>query len=145
MKKLLIMLGVTIIFLNLGFCGCLDNNQDNNNDKSSDFNLFIGKWKNIIYYFDEYGERYDEPSSNTTFYNNGSMASESVENDELIWTSFNLENNQICLGEINDPDYLCYDYEFSNNGTKARLITYFTDPYSEYGETYMLVIELIKV
>jgi len=137
---------IAVLLLNIVFSGCFeDSTKDKENGKISEVNPFIGKWKTIIYYFDENGVRYDEQPSNSTFYNNGTKGSESVEDNEIIWTPFVIEKNQICFGEINDPDYLCYTYEFSNNGTKAILITYFTNPYSEYGETYELVIEMTKI
>jgi len=104
--------------------------------------LFIGKWKTTIYSYDQNGTRYDEQPSNSTFYNNGTMGSESVENDEIIWTPYVLENTQICFGEANASEYYCYDYEFSDNGTKVILWTYVTNPDS--GETYELVVEMIK-
>jgi hypothetical protein len=72
------------------------------------------------------------------------MGSESAENDEIIWTPYVLENNQICFGEANASEYYCYDYEFSDDGTEATLWTYVTNPYSEEGETYELVVEMIK-
>jgi hypothetical protein len=144
MKKQLITGGVIILLLMLGLSGCFgDSNKEKENGESSEINLFIGKWKTTIYYFDINGTRFDEPSSNSTFYNNGTMGSESIEADEIVWTPYVIENNQICLGEANALDYYCYNYEFSNNGTKATLWTYVTDPYS--GETYELVVEMIKI
>ena len=141
MKKEFIVCGVTTLLLIIGLSGCFeDNNKDNTQD-----NLFIGKWKTTIYYYDENGTRYDENPSNSTFYNNGTMGSESVENNEIIWTHFSIESNQICFGEVDDPEYLCYYYEFSDDGTQATLWTYVTDPYSDYGETYELVIEMTKI
>ena len=146
MKKQLIIYVVTILLLILGFIGCLeDSNKDKENGESPEINLFIGKWKTILYYFDENETRYDEQSSNSTFYNNGTMGSESVEDDTIIWTPYAIESNQICFGKINTSEYFCYNYEFSNNGTKAILMSYFTNPYSEYEETYQLVIEMIKI
>ena len=146
MKKQLIIYIVTILLLILGFSGCLeDSNKDKQNNESSEINLFIGKWKTVPYYFDENGTRYDDQPSNSTFYNNGTMGSESIEDNEIIWTPFVIKNNQICFGEVNTSEYLCYNYEFSNNGTKAKLVTYVTNPYSEYGEIYELVIEMIKI
>jgi len=145
MKKQLIIGGVTIILLTLGLSGCLDDsNRDTENGKNSEVNLFIGKWKTTIYSYDQNGTRYDEQPSNSTFYNNGTMGSESVENDEIIRTPYVLENNQICFGEANASEYYCYDYEFSDNETKVILWTYITNPYSEDGETYELVVEMIK-
>ena len=146
MKKQLIIYIVTILLFVLGFSGCLeDSNKDKENGENSDDNLFIGKWKTKLYYFDENGTRYEEQSSNSTFYNNGTMGSESVEDDTIIWTPFVIDNNQICFGEANTSEYYCYNYEFSNNGTKAILMTYITNPYSEYEETYQLIIEMIKM
>jgi len=145
MKKQLIIGGVTIILLTLGLSGCLDDgNKDTENGDNPESNIFIGRWKTTIYSFDRNGTRYDELPSNSTFYNNGTMGSESVEDDEIIWTPYSLENDQICFGEATASEYLCYDYEFSNNGTKVTLWTYVTDPYSEYGDTYELVVEMTK-
>jgi hypothetical protein len=146
MKKQLIIIGAAILFLALGLSGCFgDSNKDKENGESSEVNLFIGKWKTTIYYFDENETRFDKPSSNSTFYNNGTMGSESVEDDEIIWTPYVIENDQICLGEANDSEYFCYNYEISNTGTKATLVTYFQDPYSDSGETYKIVIEMNKI
>ena len=141
MKKEFIICIVTILLLILGLSGCLeDKNEDNTKD-----NLFIGKWKTTIYYFDENGTKHDEKPSNSTFYNNGTMGSESIENNEIIWTPYAIENNQICFGEVNDSEYLCYYYEFLEEGKQATLWTYVTNPYSDYGETYELIIEMTKI
>jgi hypothetical protein len=141
MKKELIIFGITILLLTLVLSGCLEDNNKNNTKS----NLFIGEWKTTIYYFDENGTRHDEKPSKSTFYNNGTMGSESVENNEIIWTPYTIENNQICFGEINDSDYLCYYYEFLEEGKQATLRTYVTNPYSDYTETYEFVIELTKI
>jgi len=145
MKKQLIIGGVTIILFTLGLSGCLDDgNKDTENGDNSESNIFIGKWKTTIYYYDINGTRYDEQPSNSTFYINGTMGSESVEDDEIIWTPYSLENDQICFGEATASEYYCYDYEFSDNETKVILWTYVTNPYSEEGETYELVVEMTK-
>ena len=141
MKKKLILFGVTILLLTLVLSGCLE--DDNKNNTKS--NLFIGEWETTIYYFDENGTRHDEKSSSSTFYNNGTMGSESVENNEIIWTPYTIENDQICFGEVNDSEYLCYYYEFLEEGKQAKLLTYVTNPYSDYGETYEIVIEMTKI
>jgi hypothetical protein len=144
MKKQLIVIGIAILLLILGLSGCFeDSNKDKENGKNSEDNLFIGKWKTSIYYFDENGTRYNETSSNSTFYTNGTMGSGSVEDNEIIWTPYTIENNQICIGEADAQDYYCYDFNFSNNGTIATLWTYITD--SDYGETIMYVIDMIKI
>jgi hypothetical protein len=146
MKKQLIIIVVTIVLLMFGLSGCFeDSNKDKENGENSEVNAFIGKWKTTIYYYAENGTRYDEPSSNSTFYTNSTMGSESVEADEIIWTPYVIENNQICLGEANASDYLCYYYNFSDDGTEATLITYFQDPNSESGETYEIVVKMIKI
>lgn len=146
MKKQLILYVVTILLLLLGFSGCMeDSNKDKENNDTSEVNLFIGKWKTTPYIIYENGTTYDDQPSKSTFYSNGTMGSESIEDDTIIWTPFVIENNQICFGDYNDSEHLCYNYEFSNNGTKAILITYFTNPYSEYEETYQLVVEMIKI
>lgn len=144
MKKLFIICGVTILLLILGLSGCLDSNKDKENGKSSEVNLFIGKWKTTIYYLDENGTGYDQPSSNSTFYTNGTMGADSVEGNETIWTPYAIENDQICMGDANDSAYLCYYYEFSNNETKVTLESYFQNPNSDTGETYRIVVEMIK-
>ena len=56
MKKQLLTFVLTILFLMHGFSGCLEDKQ---NDDNIELNLFIGKWKTFIYYFDENGTRYD--------------------------------------------------------------------------------------
>jgi hypothetical protein len=108
---------------------------------TTETNLFIGKWKTAPYQVYQNGTRYDGIPSNSTFYTNGTMGSEEVIDDEIIWTPYVIENNQICFGEANASDYYCYDYEFSDNGTKAILGTYDTDP---YGDTYEFVVEMTK-
>jgi len=144
MKKLLIICIVTILLFVVGFSGCFeDSNKDKENSENSEVNVFIGKWKTTIYYVEENGTRHDEQPSNSTFYINGTMGSVSVEDNEIIWTPYVIENNQICIGEADALDYYCYDFEFSNNGTKARLWTYITN--SDYGETLLYVIEMIKI
>lgn len=144
MKNLLIICGITILLLMLGLSGCLeDNNKDNGG--SSVANPFIGKWKTTPHDVYQNGTRFNENSSNSTFYNNGTMGSESVVADEIIWTPYVIQNNQICFGEANTSDFLCYDYEFSNNGTKATLVAYYSDPYSDTGETIQIVVEMIKI
>jgi hypothetical protein len=141
MKKIIIFV-VTILLLTLKLSGCLE--DDNKNNTKS--NLFIGEWETTIYYFDENGTRHDEKPSNSTFYNNGTMGSESVENNKIIWTPFEIENNQICFGEVNDPEYLCYYYEFLEEGKQATLWTYVPNPYSDYDEgAYELYIEMTKI
>ena len=143
MKKQLIIVGVIIVLLMIGFSGCLeDSNKDKENGESPEINEFIGKWKTTIYYYDENGTRYNETSSNSIFYTNGTMGSESVVDNVSIWTPYVIENNQICIGEVNAEDYYCYDFEFSNNGTKVKLWTYIT--YSDYGETLLYIIEMVK-
>ena len=141
MKKKLIISLVTILLLTLVLIGCLEDDSENNTKG----NLFIGEWETTIYYFDENGTRHDEKSSKSTFYSNGTMGSESVENNEIIWTPFAIENDQICFGKVNDSEYLCYYYEFLEEGKQATLLTYVTNPYSDYGETYELVIEMTKI
>ena len=141
MKKELIIFGITILLLTLVSSGCLEDNNKNNTKS----NLFIGEWETTIYYFDENGTRHDEKSSKSTFYNNDTMGSESVENNEIIWTPYTIENDQICFGEVNDSEYLCYYYEFLEEGKQAKLLTYVTNPYSDYGETYEIVIEMTKI
>jgi len=141
MKKQLIICGVTIVLLMLGFSGCLDN-DDKENGENPEVNVFIGKWKTTIYYYDINGTKYDEQPSNSTFYTNGTMGSESAYDDEIIWTPYVIENNQICLGEANSSDYYCYDYEFSDDGTEVTLWTYVQDPNS--GDEYEIVVEMIK-
>jgi hypothetical protein len=150
MKKQLIICGITILLLMLGLSGCLNNSNDNSNkDKgngqNSEVNLFIGKWKTIPHVVYANGSIFNESSSNSTFYNNGTMGSESVENKEIIWTPYTINNNQICLGEANASEYLCYNYEFSDNGTNAILVAEYTDPYSDSGDTIEIVIEMTKI
>jgi hypothetical protein len=146
MKKQFIVIGATILLLVLGISGCLeDSNKNKENGQSPEVNVFIGKWKTTIYYYDENGTKYDEKPSNSTFYTNGTMGSESVEDNETIWTPYAIENNQICLGEADVTEYYCYYYNFSTDETQARLWTYVTNPYSETGETYEVVIEMIKI
>jgi len=142
MKKQLIIIGAAILLLALGLSGCFeDSNKDKGNGESLEDNLFIGMWKTTPYLI-ENGTRIDEPSSNATFYNNGTMRSESVYDDVIMWTPYIIENNQICLGETGASDYYCYDFEFSNNGTKVTLYTIFQDP--DTGDTYELFVEMIK-
>ncbi|VVB61671.1 Uncharacterised protein [uncultured archaeon] len=146
MKKQLIICAITILLLMLGLSGCFgDSNKDKGNGKSPEVNLFIGKWKTTPYDIYENGTRFNENFSNSTFYTNGTMGSESVVSDEIIWTPYVIENNQICFGEANTSDYLCYDYNFSNNGNKATLVTFYQDPYSDSGETIEIVVEMIKI
>ncbi len=143
MKKQLIISGVLIVLLLLGVSGCFeDSNKDKENDISPEVKLFLGKWKTIIYYYDVNGTRYDEQSSNSTFYTNGTMGSESAYEDVLIWTPYVIQDNQICLGEANATSYSCYYYEFSDDETEATLWTYFTEEYS--GEMYEIVVEMTK-
>jgi len=70
------------------------------NGENLEVNLFIGTWKTTPYLI-ENGTRYNELSSNPTFYNNGSRRSESIYDDEIMWNPYIIENNQICLGEVN--------------------------------------------
>jgi len=142
MKKQLIVIGAAILLLALGLSGCFgDNNKDKENGESSEVNSFIGMWKTTPYRI-ENGTRIDEPSSNATIYNNGTMRTESVYDNEIMWTPYIIENNQICFGEAGASDYYCYDFEFSNNGTKVTLVTIFQDP--DTGETFELFVEMIK-
>lgn len=143
MKKQLIVVGMTMLLFILLLSGCFENsNEDKENGESPEVKLFLGKWRTTIYYYDQNETRYDSNSSNSTFYNNGTMGSESVEDDKIIWTPYVIDNNQICLGEVNALDYLCYNYEFSNTGNEATLMAYYQDP--NYGDTYRIVIEMIK-
>ena len=145
MKKLLIISTITIVLLLLGFSGCFgDSNEDKENGVSPVVKLFIGKWKTTPYIVYENGTRSNETSSNSTFYTNGTMGSESVQDDEIIWTPYTIENNQICLGDANDSEYLCYNYNFSDDGTQATLWTSVTNPYSDSGETIWVVVEMMK-
>jgi len=146
MKKQLIVIGIAILLLILGLSGCLgDGNKDTENGENSEINEFIGKWKTTPYDVYENGTRYNETSSYSTFYTNGTMGSESVEGNETIWTPYTIENKQICFGDANDSGYLCYDYNFSDDGTQAKLWTYVTNPYSESGEAIWVVVEMMKV
>ena len=146
MKKQLIVIGIAILLLILGLSGCLeDSNKDKENGENPEINEFIGKWKTTPYNVDENGTRYNETSSYSTFYINDTMGSESVEDNEIIWTPYTIENNQICFGDVNDSEYLCYDYNFSDDETQATLWTYVTNPYSDSGETILIVVEMMKV
>jgi len=141
MKKQLIIYGITILLLILGLSGCLDDN-DKENGVNPELKVFIGKWKTTIYYYDINGTKYDEQPSNSTFYTNGTMGSESAYDDEIIWTPYVIQDNQICLGEVNSSDYYCYNYEFSDDGTEGTLWSYIQDPNS--GDEYEIVVEMIK-
>jgi hypothetical protein len=146
MKKQLIIGGVIIVLLMLGFSGCFeDSNKDKENGVSPEAKLFIGTWKTSPYDVYENGTRYNETASNSTFYTNGTMGSESVEDNQIIWTSYTIENNQICFGDANNTEYLCYNYNFSDDGTQATLWTYVTNPYSDSGETIWVVVEMMKI
>lgn len=143
MNKQFIIYGVTILLLLLELSGCFDdNNIDKKNGENLELNEFIGRWKTSIYYYDINGTKYDEQPSNSTFYTNGTMGSESVENNETIWTPYTVENNKICFGEVTDEDYICYDYAFSEDGTLASLEVVWQDPY--YGDVYHIFIDMIK-
>lgn len=144
MKKWLIIGVLTIFLIILGFSGCLNNNSDNNNKNNggnSEGNLFIGTWKDTPYTI-ENGTRKNQSSSNVTFYYNGTMRTESVYDEEILWTPYIIKNNQICFGAVNDPEYLCYNYIFSNNNTKVLLDATIED--QEAGFSYELFVELIK-
>ena len=127
MKKQLIISTVTIVLLLLGFSGCFeDSNKDKENGISPEVKLFLGKWKTTIYCLMKMEQDMMKQSSNSTFYTNGTMGSESAyEGDEMIWTPYVIQNNQICLGEANDYRViLVIIMNFSDDETEATLWTY---------------------
>jgi hypothetical protein len=139
MKKQLIVLLLSVPIICIAFSGCFGTSSDDEKNKIEG-NTFIGTWETYPYYY-VYGNRINETPSTATIYENGTMRTESVVNDEIIWNPYTIENNKFCMGEPSDS--FCYDYEFSNNGNKVILSTVYQD--EETGEWINFFVDLIRV
>jgi hypothetical protein len=108
MKKQLMIVGIVLIFLVVGFSGC---------SEKSDEEKFVGTWKNT------------EPSYNTiTFQPDGNGSSSGL---SMFWEI--KDGKLVVTTSISGvPHETIYDYVFSNDDQSLTL----TDTYSELSYTY---------
>jgi hypothetical protein len=136
-KHYLKIFGMVVLVIVVELNGCIE--QKDNTENSVE-NLFIGTWKTTPYYTIE-GERFEEPSSTATIFENGTMRSESVYEEITMWNPYTLDDTYFCLGDI--QNVTCYKYSFSDNGDMITLFTPYQDPYT--GENIEIFIELNKI
>ena len=110
-KNILLSVGITILIICIGLCGCNENLSKKNNT-----NKFIGGWERISYYLNY------TMNVTLTFYND-STAKQVSDDAHTHWFNYKVENNflYLALQEFPEIDAICYYYEFSNNETALTL------------------------
>lgn len=116
MKKGKLILGVTII-ITIVFCGCSENNGQDNNDLNDELDRFVGTWK---------GTHGINLLDNETwiFYSNRTL--NIVDEFGIDLGTYTLDGNEleIKIPDPEEPEYvytMWYDYSFSDNDNKLHL------------------------
>jgi len=110
-KKILTVVGITILIVCIGLSGCNENMS-----KKNDTNKFIGKWEGISYFLNY------TTNVTLTFYNDSTVKQVS-EDAHTHWFNFEIDDNclYLTLQEFPEIDAICYNYRFSNNDTILTL------------------------
>ena len=145
MKKQIVIIGITLVFIAVGLTGCFGDDSGNG-DSDNDGNggnggtvdsRFIGTW-NVVQLIE------DEDSTSVTWdwtFSFSSDGSVQENNDGIIEQStWEVRNNQIC-GEVfymSDTD--CYGFHFTQNDNTLTLDTTYYDSSDGGTHTYTLVL-----
>lgn len=126
MKKQLVIIGLTLVLLVVGFSGCTKTNNvgtnttntggKNNTNNPSDIerNKFVGTWKTPAY----------SPVENKTYYGIINFFSNGTDKVNGLNGTFDIKDGKLVLYSIDDVGVehsTVYSYLFSENNTKLTL------------------------
>jgi hypothetical protein len=110
MKKQLLIIGITLILLTVGFSGCTENNSNNNITSKTNEKKIIGQWT---------GTSLDSTQTITfNFYANESCIL--TVNEKSEWATYTMTNQTLATIQSNNVT-TTFEYSFSDNDNTLTL------------------------
>ncbi|MCJ7570951.1 MAG: hypothetical protein MUO82_03615 [Candidatus Thermoplasmatota archaeon] len=109
MKKQLMIVGIIVILLTVGFSGCTETSETNTNNKNKE--RILGTW--LAYAISGTNE---SEAGTYTFFSNGTFL---ISSNRKIWGTYEITDEKFTISA--EGDTVNYDYTFSDDGNKVKL------------------------